>query len=354
MRITQSMMTRNYLNSLNSAMRNVSRSNQKINSGRKYEHLSENVSAGAKALRAEEQLYKNEQYVSTIQDASIELDSAYSNMMSVTDIMLQVHEKATKAMNSATLSESDRKAISNEIKSLQDQVLKTVNAKFGDKYLFSDSNNATPPFSIDANGNVLFNGVNTDDIYKNADGDFVHEVPDASAPGGKREEIVHHTKEKYLDIGLGVKYDGNSKIDPTTAFDLSFSGLDILGFGKDPVTGQSHNIIKILGQVADAVAPEPSGSFDSDKLGKIAQISKDSRDTVLLSATELGTRSKFLENTVDRIEDDILNIKSLKSKLVETDPAEEITQQKMFEFSWNAILKMGSKIIPPSLMDFIS
>lgn len=350
MRITQSMMTRNYLNSLNSAMRNVSRSNQKINSGRKYEHLSENVSAGAKALNAEEQIYKNEQYVSTIEDASIELDSAYSNMMSVTDIMLKINEKATKAMNSATLSPGDRQSIAGEIKSLQDQVLKTVNVKFGDKYLFGDSNNATPPFSIDTSGNVLFNGVNVDDITKDpTDGKYYYPDPITGDP-----TVVYETEEKYIDIGLGVKYDNASNIDPTTAFDLSFSGLDILGFGKD-ANGYSNNALKILGELANAVAPEANGDpFDPDKLGKLADLSKNRRDTVLSSVTELGSRSNFLENTANRIEDDILNLKSLRAKLIETDPAEEITQQKMFEFSWNAILKMGSKIIPPSLMDFIS
>lgn len=344
MRITQSMMTRNYLKGLNNSMSNMAKSTQKINSGKKFSRISENVSAGAKELRVTDQLRETEQYKSTIQNASNELNSAESNIRSVVEVLGQVEEKTLKAMNSATLSADDRLTISREINNLKDQILKTVNAQFGDNYLFSGTNNASAPFTIDTNGDVLYNGSRVDGIVKNADGTYSDEngVP------------VPLNDKRYLDIGLGMTLKGDKEVDPTTAFDISFSGLEILGFGMAD-NGMPKNVVSMLTELSSRIYPEGNGgTFSGDELGEGLSTLKEQRNFALLSVTELGTRTNFLENTLTRLEEDELNLKATRSSLIETNPADEITQQKMFEFSWNAMLKMGSRIIPPSLMDFIN
>lgn len=346
MRVTQSMMTRNYLKNLNSSMTNVASSNSKISSGRKYTRMSQNVSEGARALKVHEDIYKNEQYLANIKDAEVELSSAESNLKSITEILQTAQERITKGLN-GTISEADRKTIANDIRSLQDQVLKTANAKFGDKFLFSGTNNATPPFTMNDAGEVLYNGYKMNDIYQKSDGIFY--IDDPANPGN--EIVVPNNKKMYIDIGLGIKTSG-SAVDPTTAFETSFSGLGVIGFGKSK-DGLPNNVIELLGTMANALSPA-TGSYNQEEAEKCMMLLKDQTDFVVSNMTDIGTRCNFLEKTAERIESDSFNLESLRSKLEDTDDATETMNAKMFEYAWMATLKIGSKVIPVSLMDFIS
>lgn len=348
MRITQSMMTRRYLSNLNGALANMSRSTQRIASGRKYEHFSENVSAGIKSVRVRENISIAESQLDTIQSVDNELASAESNLMSMVDVLSTIKEKVVKAQNTATLDTADRAIIADEIMSLRDQVLKTVNAQFDEKYLFGGTMTASSPFTVDDNGVVKYNGSDVSEIYRDTDGLYYTGT-------GAGKTLVDKNETKYVDIGLGMTID-NGVIDPNTAFAYSFSGIEVLGFGKDE-SGNSNNLISLLSDIAAAVSPEKYGDgsegADSETLGTLIGTLTDRRDQLLENVTAIGTKTNFLEATKTRLEDDILNMKTLHKRLYEIDEATEITNEKMYEYSWNAILQIGSKVIPASLMDFL-
>ncbi|MFZ2539173.1 MAG: flagellar hook-associated protein FlgL [Oscillospiraceae bacterium] len=346
MRVTQSMMTRNYMKNLNSAVGNVAKSNQRITSGRKYTKLSENVAEGSKALKVREELYKNEQYVENIKTAENELSSAESNLKSMTEILQTAQERMTKGLN-GTISPSDREIIAKEIRGLQDQVLKTVNAKYGDKYLFSGTNNGGAPFKLSSDGSVLYNGFAVNDIFQK-DGKYY--VPGATPTDPPT--LVPQNEKMFIDIGLGIKMSGDN-VDPTTAFETSFSGLGIIGFGVSD-SGLPNNVIGLLGTMADKLSPKPPASYDVKKAEQCLELLKGQTDLVVSNMTEIGTRCNFLEKTTERIESDVLNLQGLRTRLENTNDAEETMNMKMYEYAWMATLKMGSKIIPMSLMDFIN
>lgn len=349
MRVTQSMMTRNYMKNLNTAVGNVAKSNQRISTGRKYTRLSDNVSEGSRALKVREDLYKNEQYVSNIKGAENELSSAESNLKSMTEILQTAQERIEKGLN-GTNSEDARESIAKEIRNLQDQILKTANAKFGDKFLFSGTNNSTPPFSIGADGKTLYNGHPVEDIYQdNTDG--LYYVPGANP--GDLPVLIPQNEKRYIDIGLGIQVSGSSNIDPTTAFETSFSGLEIIGFDKN-ADGVSMNVIDLLGEAANKLSPKPPEVYDQEEAGKYLDLLKGQTDLVVSNMTDIGTRCNFLERTTDRIESDIFNLQTLSSRLENTNDAEETMNMKMYEYAWMATLKMGSKVIPMSLMDFLN
>ncbi len=344
-RVTQSMMTRNYMKNLNSAIGNVSRSNQRITSGRKYTRLSENVAEGSKALKVREDIYKSEQYIANIKTAENELSSAESNLKSMTEILQTAQERISKVLN-GTISQSDRDVIAKEIRGLQDQILKTANVKYGDKYLFSGTNNANPPFKLNADGSVLYNGFPVNDIFQNAtDGKYY-------VPGTPDDILIPQNEKMYVDIGLGIKMSGDN-VDPTTAFETSFSGLGVIGFGMS-ASGLPNNVIGLLGEMADRLSPKPPAVYDASEAEKCVNVLKEQTDFVVANMTEIGTRCNFLEKTTERIESDILNMQGLRSQLENPNDAEETMNMKMYEYAWMATLKMGSKIIPMSLMDFIN
>ena len=213
MRITEGSMMRNYLTSLNKNVKNLSDSNQRLSSGSKYSRVADNISDTSRALVVREQLSRNAQYVDNIEYAGDELSSAESSLTNVNDILKTIMERINRG-TSGTLDATDRKVIGNEIDSLKEQVLLSVNAKFGSRYLFGNSNNSDPPFAEGNDGRVLYNGVDVDSIYKDAPtGKLMYKNPDfdASDPDSKQYMEVPENKDVYIDVGLGIAVSGGQR-----------------------------------------------------------------------------------------------------------------------------------------------
>jgi len=69
---------------------------------------------------------------------------------------------------------------------------------------------------------------------------------------------------------------------------------------------------------------------------------------------EIGVKTNRLELTLNRIEDDNINLKGLLSKNEDVDMAEAIMNLQMQQNVYNAALSVGAKIISLSLVDFIN
>ncbi len=347
MRVTQSMMTRNYLKNLNTNLANLSESHEKISSGKKFTRSSENVADAARALKVRDQLYTDKQYLSNIQNVQNRLSSAESNLSSINSILVSARDKMQKAMTDT--SGNVRDILAQEIDSLRDEVLQFANAQFSDKYLFGGSNNAGAPFTKDAaTGEILYNGVKVDDIQKNSDGSYYY----YKTPADEASDIktaVPENSDVYLDIGLGLNMNQN-EVDPRSAFKVSFSGLDILGYGKDAKSGLSNNALNLLSDAVKTMSEQP---MDSDKLSQISDLMKQKTENVMLNITDIGTKCNFLDKSAERLENDVFNLTKAQQDLEITNDASETIQWKMYNYAWMASLQYGAKVLPVSLMDFI-
>lgn len=174
--------------------------------------------------------------------------------------------------------------------------------------------------------------------------------------------IVPNSGETYADIGLGLKIASDQYADPRTAYQVSFSGLSIMGnAGNDnsnlnPILGQknktevSGNLYDLLSQIQNAMAPD----FDKAALDDLFTQLVNLTDQVGMVRTDLGNRMEYLELTQTRLEDDITNMTELETDLISSDPAEEAIKMKECEYVWLALMQLGSKVLPASLLDFIS
>ena len=82
MRITNNYMTRKYLNNLNNSLSLYNESENKLTTGRKISKMSDDVSAGTRALGVRTQSYKNEQIRENIEKAGESLNVAEGNLTS--------------------------------------------------------------------------------------------------------------------------------------------------------------------------------------------------------------------------------------------------------------------------------
>lgn len=233
--------------------------------------------------------------------------------------------------------------------------------------------NAADPNNItirDANGNdikVTKTGSNPD-TYEDENGTLF--VANEWGAGGTVKQVKNKTddqgnvvqepakaykdvplnEEIYLDVGLGIRMTG-STVDPQTAFNVSYAGPDILGFGVDEKTGLSNNIYNLLNDMQEMLANPDK--YSTDQAQEFGEHLLNRLDAFRENVTDLGAKTQFLETMLDRLNKSRDNLEISIGKYTGTDYVEESRHQASAAAVINALYQLGSNIIPLSLMDFV-
>lgn len=154
----------------------------------------------------------------------------------------------------------------------------------------------------------------------------------------------------YVDLGFGLKFDGTNTIDQSSAYNTSFPGINFIGYGTNPDTGNPKNIISLMGELANAIEKEP---MDKDVVNVLKEDFDGARKQVLVGITQLGSNTQFLENTKTRLDNnqDSINKKLLSTAYIEI--PEAMLDFSYYKFAYDQALKIGETILPPSLADFL-
>lgn len=343
MRVTSNYMMRNYLNNLNNALALYNESGNKLHSGRKFTKMSEDVSAGTRALTVRTQVYKNEQIQSNVKKAGESLAVAETNLTSIKDIIANVNEQTITALNGTNVDGAH--IFSLDFNSVKNQIVEFANCKYNDTYVLGGTNNQTPPFKIE-NGELFYNGISVNEIQK-SDGKFL---------SGNSE--VPYSDSLYLDIGIGMNVK-NGTVDPRSAFNMSVSGLDCLGYGMSDITyldidGEEHsatvpnNAFEIIDEMAKCLDEK-----DYDKLNALNDHLKKTFSNLVTEISDIGIRTNYLEKHESRLSDESDVLAKIQVDLEYIKDTDELINNKSMEYSWLLTLQYGGKILPQSLMDYV-
>ena len=335
MRVSDRQTARNYLKYLETAKSNYAETNERIASGNKFTRISDDVSAGTKALRARSDMSKTEEYYDNVKAVNEQLTTTENAVTSINEVLTKAHAKVLKAL-SMTTGESGSTAIAKEISDVRDEVLQFANTKYNDMFVLGGTSANAAPFSVDDSGNLLYNSIDVNKISKDTDGKYIYD------PGSKS---VPMNSDVYVDIGLGIDMTG-STVKSDTAMKISYSGLEILGFGI--TDGKPNNIFNILTEIKDNITnynAEALGEYD-DRLVSFSASFKG-------YLTDIGSKTSFLDTIESRLNTRIDTYKSQINRLMGVDDAEEATSQTMNDYVLKAVLSMGANILPTSLMDFL-
>ena len=237
-----------------------------------------------------------------------------------------------------------RTSLGQTLISTADAIVSAMNVRYGDEYVFAGADGLNPPFSWDDDGNLLYRGVDVNDK------DAILELNELD----KRVALV--------DIGLGFRLqedeDGNlTVINPATAYDSSISGAEILGYGVD-ADGDSLNMVSLmreLGEIFQRCDPN-SGGYDSVEDQQRAEILvgklRASIGRVQEQHVKLDGRSTYLIKNLDQLKDNKLNINEEIERVETIDMAVAIEDMMWAQYSYNAALQIGTKVLSQSLFDY--
>lgn len=310
MRITNGMMSANYLKGLNSNLTRLEKYQNQLTSNKRITRLSDDPVAIIGSLSVRTRLKNLEQYQTNIDDAQAWLTQSETAVMDLNEVVKSAYELAIQA-GSGTQSPTDKAAIATAIGQLREHALQVGNTTLGDKYIFGGFCTTTAPFGS-ADGSVLYQGTDL-----------------LTADSTQIAAFQAQTIEYQIGDGLTAT--------------VSLTGDKLLGTGKD-------NLIGILDNLRQTLLNDGAVS----QITAYAAQLQHKQDDILALAADIGGRTNRLDLVTARYGQDTTNYEALKSAIEDVDTAETIMRMKMAETVYNAALELGSRIIVPTLTDFLN
>lgn len=204
------------------------------------------------------------------------------------------------------------------------------------------------PAGVDAS-KITVNGLGTERVAFGTGEITGGEKPIAA--GTKFDMNAMAKETRFIDIGLGLTFDRDGKLNTQSVFDASMPGLAFMGFGYDQ-DGVPKNIYTLMTQIANEFE-KPDSDFSIDNVQPFIDGFNKQKNDMLTQLTTSGSKSNFMTYTKTRLKDETINLnqKILDIEYIKPDVA--IMDFKMQEFSYMAALQMGTKIIQPTFLDFM-
>jgi flagellin-like hook-associated protein FlgL len=283
--------------------------------------MSEDPATAVKAFNVRKDLYNVDVYNTALSDSQALLDEAENSLATLSDVTTEALTKITQGVND-TMSDADRQSVAQALRSYQQMILGAANVKSSDRFLFGGSGFGTTPFTLGTSGELLYNGDNVDT------GTFSEE-------------------HRYVDIGLGLSISGSS-VSPLSALDVAYSGATLLGTGVD-ANGLPNNLYNLIGDIAEKIE-----TGDLDDIGTYSAKLEERADNVRMQYVSIGEKSNYITFFTDRLSSEKITATSKQNTLESLSLEEGAIMFSQQELMYNACLQMGTKILQPSLLDYLS
>lgn len=322
MRITNGMMLNSMMRTMTRNLNRMDKLEQSLSTGKKFLTPSDDPIGVSRSLRLNTDVASMEQFKRNAEDALSWLETTEMAVNNIGDVFQRARELTVQAANE-TNSLGERKAISAEIKQLKEQLITIGNTTYAGSYIFSGYKTNMPLF--DANGNYYLNAAPGDTSY-----------------------TIKTTETIDFNVGIGERIPVNFL--PHKIFGNMTGGtLDgPVNNTTDIIPGDTTQMIAVFDQLITDLDNSNTAGIKT----AIARLDNHFNNINAVRA-EIGVKSNRLDLTVNRIEDDTINLKGLLSKNEDADIAEVIMNLKMQENVYKASLSGGARIIQPSLMDFL-
>ncbi|WP_315372805.1 flagellar hook-associated protein FlgL [Paenibacillus xylanexedens] len=305
MRITNNMLSSQLLLNLNRNAQQMNNTQTQMASGMKINKPSDDPVGITYSLRYRAELASNEQYQKNVDSATSWLDFNDTVMDQAGSIVQRLRELTVQA-STGTNPQSALDSIKEEVSQLKEQLIDVANSKLNGKYVFNGETYDIKPY----------------DFTKDANGSS--DTTDAAS-------VITDTGKINFIVGESVQ------------LPINVTGNEV--FGNDT---EEDNLFVVMNTILQALTDGDQKEL-SNQLGNI-----DSRtDKMLAIRSEIGAKTNRIELMMGRLDDLGINLTNLQAKVEDADYAELVMNSKIQENIYNASLSAGSKIISPSLVDFL-
>ncbi len=346
MRVTNMMMMKSMNYNLKKNLSNMNDMYTQMSTGKEFQTTSQNPVSASKSVLYTSYLTEIEQYKSNADDASARLSITETSIGNIQELLEQSRELTVNAAND-TLSDDDLLVVLSEIEELSDQLLEIGNSTYAGESIFAGYNIAELPLEINSDNILTYNGsaLSLTGPYNDSmsDADILLLYDTYSA-----DQIISEDSNQNMFYNVG----SNSVID------VNVEGQELFGTGLNSTFAVMEKLTLALNgettykSVDDSVDP-PVIVENSLDLSALIEEFDSCLDNMRSVKAEVGARKSYVEMTSVRLDQDLYTFTALLSSNEDVDIAEVSMKLANAETVYSASLSAGSKIIMPSLVDFI-
>jgi flagellar hook-associated protein 3 FlgL len=268
--------------------RDISQLREQISSGKRINRPSDGPTDYSKAKEMGRLDNKIDRRLSSVETAQSFVDRTQQELDGLGDLFAQAQEKGVQAAND-TVSDEDREAIAQELRSIKDEAVDRLNARHNGEYIFAGNRTQTTPFNDD--GSV--NGTPAD-------------------ISGERTRPISQNQTLTTNI----------------------PGSELHQYGTGP-GGGPKTITGALDGLINAVEP---GNSTNDIQANLDEVTE-ARDHVFSKGAEAGTIGNRLSAARDQLEATQLNVRERQSNAEDTNLAQAASALQQKQTQLQAALK---------------
>ena len=291
-RVTQNMMSRNSVTAMQTSLGRLARLQEQLSTGRVLNRPSDSPTDTTSAMRIRSSLADAKQYGRNATDGNGWLSTIDAALTSANDQVLRARDLALQGANEGVAGQTARDALAEEVDQVRAGMINTANSN----YL----------------GRPVFGGVTAGAQAYDATGAYV------GTPGSVDRTVGPGTTVR-------VDVDGNAVFGPA-----------------------GNSVFDHLSALSNALRTNNQAGISAS----ITALESD-RDQITTTQAEVGSRQNRIESAIQAASDNELRLSSSLSDVENADLPKTIMDLQMQQVAYQASLGATSRVMQPSLLDFL-
>lgn len=325
MRVTNKMLTHNFLSDMRTNLSKMKTLQEQSTSGKQVRKPSDDPSKVSRIMQINSDILANKQYNSNIKDTINWLDSADTSLGQAGEVLKRVRDLLVSTGN-AGYSISERKAVRDEINEKIEEFSQIVNTSFDGKHIFGGTRGLSKPMTV-----VKENG-NSKLAYRLRDGGELTDTP-----ANINEYNMIGSKLK-VEVAQGVYVEYN------------VTAQEITEFKNDK--GELLDVRKIFGDIVNNLGSEKEEDRNKLIMEDLQGIS-DTIDNLLKLRAGVGARQNRMDSSKERNTEENFNMIEMLSEVQDVDFTEKGIETAAMQAVYIASLQASARIMQPTLLDYL-
>lgn len=320
MRITNGNVMSTYLRDLQNNLQSMDKLNTQLNTSKQVNKISDDPFKTVKIMNVQGEINNVEKYNYNCDEITGWLDITDESLDRVGNLTSEIKTLLTSIQG--TFGPDEIKAVQTEINEKIKQVGEAMNTTYAGKYVFGGSATDQPPVRVETD-----------------------------PTSGLAKIIVNNTdKDGNVDPNLSDRLDASlkSEISDGITMDYNLTINNIISTtGKE--TGKKSGL-DILNDVVQKLNSDP---VDMDEIKKLSSDLGDYMNDVLNNRSLIGAKTNTVSAVKDSNEENILEMKGTFSLMQDVNYADKFMELKEAQMIYNATLQVGSKLLQPTILDYL-
>ncbi|MBU3180666.1 flagellar hook-associated protein FlgL [Clostridium psychrophilum] len=312
MRITNTMLSNNFLRDNNINLNNLSNLQTQMATGKQINKASDDPAKASKIMQINSDISENVQYNDNITNTTNWLDVTDTALKQVGDVATRIQELLVSA-GDAGYGDDQKGAIKDEINQKVGELSQILNTSFDGKYIFGGTSGTTKPTGAS-------------------------EDPASSDPTSKNTQL-DFTSTSSLKGKLSVE------VSQGVTMNYNVTASDVINYG----TGTDDNLKTLLSNITSNLDSGDTTSLTTTDLTGIKSL----MTNVLSLRSEVGAKQNAMTSALDRNVDQNANMTEILSTTEDIDITQKAMEYATMQTVYIASLQTSAKVLQPSLLDYL-